>query len=107
MCGCGNDASSQFPVFGLKTAAGASKALSRRQENRAEKRMDGLICQDLARLTRALRAVFDVVATLSYAKLRGSLVARGILLKVAVNFKEDVSSFSGVPPCLSSPAATS
>gem|GEM_PF-4807091 len=68
--------------------------------------MDGLICQDLARLTRALRPVFDAAATLSYAKLCGSLAARGILLKVAVNFKEDVSFFSGVPPCPSSPAAT-
>jgi len=37
--------------------------------------MDGLICQDLARLTRALRPVFDAAATLSYAKLRGSLAA--------------------------------
>jgi hypothetical protein len=50
-------------------------ALPYRQENRAEKRMDGLICQDLARLTRALRPVFDAAATLSYAKLCGSLTA--------------------------------
>jgi hypothetical protein len=51
------------PGMWLKTAARVFKTLKRRQENRAEKRMDAPICQGLAQAAGRLTRVYGEAAT--------------------------------------------